>query len=204
MANKIYFIGGGSLVEGELRKIDQVYIQSSKNKSIFVVDVTTNEPQKIKKYRDFLIMYFKELGAKKVEFYSSCDVKLLAKKIRQFDILYLPGGNVNLLLENIKKNKIERLIRNFKGDVVGNSAGALVLCNKMLITKDENNYKTRVLVGLGLVDFSVEVHYNGLQDNELIQIKKVLPNTKIYAIPERCALIYSSGSVSMIGDVKVW
>mgnify|MGYP001558622260 CR=1 FL=1 len=105
------------------------------------------------------------------------------------------------MLNNIKRFDLDRVINEFKGIIVGNSAGALILCRKTIIIKDEGNEKTLVLDGLNLVDFSVEVHYNGSQDSELLSLDK---DILVYVVPEKCALVYSDGKVKLIGDVRIF
>jgi len=83
---------------------------------------------------------------------------------------------------------------------MGNSAGALVLCKEVVITKDKDNPKTEIVEGLGLVDFSAEVHYNGSNGDELIELAK---ERTIYAIAENSAIIYD-GSFEFIGKVCVF
>ena len=197
----LYFIGGGNLVGGELESIDKIYIKQSSRKSVFVLDLTTNNPEKLAKYRNFLRNYFVRLGIQKISFFSESDLENLKGELNNYDIIYIPGGNTKKLLENLRLHSIGKILNAYEGIIVGNSAGALVLCKNTIITKDEDNPKTIILEGLGLVDFSVEVHYDGSQDTELSQIKK---NYIIYTIPEAAALIYSKGEIHAVGDVKTF
>jgi len=57
--------------------------------------------------------------------------------------------------------------------------------------------KTWTEPGLGVVDFSVEVHYKDTLDNDLLEQSK---DHKIYAIPERTALIVEGEKLSEFGD----
>jgi peptidase E len=199
MTQKIYFVGGGDITEGELIEIDQKAINDSKTKSLYVLDLTTQDPIKLEKYRNFMKTYFSKLGILNIDFISlSKSKKEIEENFKKSDILYIPGGDTETLLNNLIKKDIPKLIKSFNGIILGNSAGALVLCKKTLITKDEKNSETKILKGLGLVPFSVEVHYDSSQDEEL---SKIDPKIEIYAIAERSALIWNNTKIETIGSV---
>lgn len=191
---KIYFIGGGNLAEGELKNIDKIYIEESNNKSIFILDITTNDKVKIQKYKEFLKKYFTELGARKLSFLSEDNLSTLTDQ----DIVYLPGGDTLTLIDNLRKYGLKEILKKFEGTIVGNSAGALVICEKVIITKDDKNPKTIIAKGLGIVNFSVEVHY---EESKHVELNKVRKNLKVYAIPEKSALIYAEKKISSIGKI---
>ena len=58
-----------------------------------------------------------------------------------------------------------------------------------------------MISGIGLVDFSVKVHYRPSKDGELKRLSK---EEKIYAIPERSALVYDNDNLSFIGNVYLF
>ena len=92
---------------------------------------------------------------------------------------------------------MDDLLRGYKGVVVGRSAGALVLGRNCLAT---NRYSgaSKVVVCLGLVDFSVKVHYEPSKD---ILLRKMSKTEKIYAIPQRSAVVCDRGVLSFVGEV---
>jgi hypothetical protein len=51
------------------------------------------------------------------------------------------------------------------------------------------------------VEFTVKVHYKLSEDAELKSLSK---EERIYAIPERSALVYDNGALSFMGDVYVF
>ncbi|MGD6807855.1 MAG: hypothetical protein ACQCN4_12965, partial [Candidatus Bathyarchaeia archaeon] len=52
--------------------------------------------------------------------------------------------------------------------------------------------------GLGLVDFSVKVHYKAVKDALL---RRLSMTQKVYAIPQRAAVVYDEGEMRFIGAV---
>lgn len=77
------------------------------------------------------------------------------------------------------------------------------MCKECIITKDEDHPYTEIVTGLGLVNFSVEVHYNSSRDYEL---RKLSRGREIYAIPENCAIRYDSNTkiFHFFGDIYLF
>lgn len=195
---EIVLCGGGDIIFGELKELDSQVIKSSKNKKIFVLDLTTNNPEKIHKYKLFLKEYFLNLGATEVEFISDfSEVKII--DFNRFGIIYLPGGNPITLLENIIEKKVD--LRFFRGIILGNSAGALVLSKNLIVTKDEDFPETFVKKGLGIIPFSIEVHYDSSKDSELEKIKL---KEDIYAIPEKDFIKINQSKVTLGKNIRIF
>ncbi|WP_335872745.1 hypothetical protein [Bacillus sp. 2205SS5-2] len=57
-----------------------------------------------------------------------------------------------------------------------------------------------VIKGLDLVDFSVEVHYDGAIDEELLPLSD---QSGIYAIPNECALFWDRDVITPINRVFI-
>ncbi len=106
-------------------------------------------------------------------------------------------------IERLKSKKIDDLLRRYLGVVVGRSAGALVLCKKCVLTGRKKS--TKVIDGLGLVDFVVKAHYRPMRDkdNELKKFSES-ERIKVYAVPHGSAVSYRYGKLSFIGDVYLF
>ena len=183
---KIYLIGGGDIKIGKLEHIDKQALSESPNQNVFVLDLTTDDPEKLERYRVFLRAYFGKLGAKKINFFSTTTPSEVNESITQSGLVYIPGGDTEILMENINKHHLSQVLRSLNGTVVGNSAGALILCDNVVLTKDEDVLETKVIKGVGLVDFSIDVHYDISHDPELLDLSK---DHLIYAIPEESAIV---------------
>ena len=195
---RLYFIGGGDIANRELKEIDNVIISNTDKKNILIFSWTTDDQEKLDKYCSFMTSYFKKLGINDVVFASLDDsAENLKKKISNSSMIYIPGGNTEYLLQRIKEKDLSRMLRTYDRIIAGNSAGALAMCREVILTKDKDTPRTKVVEGMGLVDFSVDVHYNEIHEKELLELSK---GRNIYAIPERCALVYDNGRVSFIGD----
>jgi dipeptidase E len=197
-SKEIILCGGGNIIAGELKELDSQVIKSSENKKILVLDLTTNNPEKINKYKLFLKEYFLNLGATEVKFISEfSEIKNI--DFNEFGIIYLPGGDPITLLENIIEKKVD--LRFFRGILFGNSAGALVLSKNLIVTKDEDFPETFVKRGLGIIPFSVEVHYDSSKDSELEKIKL---KEDIYAIPEKDFIKINQSKIVLGKNIKIF
>ena len=179
---KLCFIGGEDVKRRTMKKIYKKLMHGR----ILVLEWTTENEEKIAKYKKVLSDYLSEFGNVKI-----LDLKTNSKEVKEeikkANVIYIPGGLPEIFMKYARKFKLKSALSNFNGTIIGNSAGALVLPKKVIITKDEDHPKTKLLNGLGLVNFSIEVHYHN-NDDELRQIRV----TPIYAITENSAMIYDT------------
>jgi len=193
----LYFLGGEDVKKRDSIEINKMAFAKAGGMP-FVVYFPW-KARTIDKCRRIISEYFKELGARRVEFVELSDtLEEIVEKVNESDLIYLPGGDTKLLLERLKNAKVSRLLQNYDKVILGNSAGALALCRDCVLTKSKRHLETEIFQGLGLVDFSVDVHYEPSKDEELMRLSK---ERRIYAIPEKSALIYDKGYTSFIGKV---
>lgn len=124
-------------------------------------------------------------------------------KFKRADILFFTGGYPKQLLQRIDNMNIREKIRDFKGIVIGTSAGAMVQFDKFHITPetvgDEYEYCED---GLGLISgFDIEVHY----ESDFLHLSGVITALKengitIYAMPNAGGVIVKNGRIQMIGN----
>ncbi|MCD6239880.1 MAG: Type 1 glutamine amidotransferase-like domain-containing protein [Thermotogae bacterium] len=210
---KLYFLGGVDIKMGEDKRIDERALADAGKDPIVLVFpwtawFTTGRKNKNRKIiRD----YFKDTGAKKIIFAELTDsLKGIKKKIKSADLIYLPGGEPKLLIRRLRRRGIDLLLKKYTGIIVGNSAGAVALCKEYAVIKGQDGrLKTTLEPGLGLVDFTISVHYGSpikwpggnSPDKEHKRLSKKI---RIYAIPERCALVYDGKDLKTIGKVYVF
>jgi peptidase E len=197
---KLYFLGGENVAKRDAREINEAAFRDAGGAPAVVVFPWARASfDNTYKHRRRLFDYFRNLGACTVDFtdYSDPLEKVIAK-VECSDLIYLPGGLASVLVERLQNKSVDRLLRKYEGVVVGRSAGALALGKKCVVTKNRRNPKSKMINGIGLVDFSVKAHYKPSKDSTL---KKLSKQEKIYAIPERAALVYDDGALSFMGDV---
>jgi cyanophycinase-like exopeptidase len=196
---KLYFLGGENIIRRDARKVNAAaFLDAGGSPSVLVFQWARASFDRTYQRRKRVFDYFRSLGARAVEFADySAPTEAIAEKIGVSDLLYLTGGLPTALVKRLKTKGVDQLLRNYKRVIVGRSAGALVLGRKCIIT-DRDSKATKVIDGLGLVNFTVKVHYKPSKDAELIRLSK---EERIFAIPAGSALVYDGGALSAIGEV---
>jgi dipeptidase E len=199
---KLYFLGGERVVKQDSREINEAaFREAGEEPQVVVFPWARASFDNTYKRRQRLFHYFRNLGAGTVDFVDYWDTcEDIRGKVECSDLIYLTGGLTTVLLERLKNKGVDLLLRKYDKVIVGRSAGALALCKKGVITKRPKPV-VKMIKGLGLVDFSVKVHYKHSKDTALKRLSK---EEKIYAIPERSALVYDHGHLSFMGDVYMF
>lgn len=191
---KIYFLGGEDVNKRSCIEINRSAFEEAGNcpKALVFLWTTDNE-RKIRKYSHILSKYFSDLGAKSIAFARTSEsIDEISRKIKSSDLIYIPGGLPKIFLKHAAQKGLSYLLSDYEGIIVGNSAGAVVLCKECIITtRNRDNPHTEIVSGLGLVHFSVEVHYGPSKDNVLKEFSR---GREIYAIPEDCGIKYDSSA----------
>lgn len=203
---KIYFLGGEYIEKRDSERINRkAFADAGGAPVVLVFPWTRQTVDKADTKRKMMAEYFKDIGASKIEFAEPANsMKRIIEKIKSSDLIYLPGGNTKLLVERLKKTKITALLRKYDKVIIGNSAGAHALCKKYIGMKGQDDRAaTEVAQGLGLVNFSVVVHYDISYDSELRILSEKI-NMKIYGIPERSALIYDNKDIKFLGSAYLF
>lgn len=199
---KLYLLGGESVVKRSAQEINlQAFQDAGGTPNVVVFPWARPSFDRKYKRRKRVFDYFRSLGAYNVDFIEYSDsAESIAAKVACSDLVYLTGGQLSILMARLKNMGVDNLLCSFDGVIVGRSAGALALAQLCLVT-DRATGKTKLVSGLGLVDCTVKVHYNPAKDVLLRQLSK---KHKIFAVPERSALIYDKAALSFMGEVFVF
>jgi peptidase E len=199
---KIYFLGGESAAKRNARSINVAAFEDA-GSSPRVLVFPWARPSFDSHYRRRKLVnnYFRCLGAKSVEFIDFSEtIENIVDKSKESDLIYLTGGQVSVLLNRLRSTGMDKVLRNFKGVIVGRSAGAMVLGKECLVTGRYRS-QSNVVPGIRLVDFSVKAHYDPAKDKLLKQLSET---QRIYAIRERSALVLRNGALSVFGEVVLF
>lgn len=141
--------------------------------------------------------------------YSQDNVEL-SNIIDNSDIILLPGGNPEMLMNKIlHKTELLYKLKHFNGIIIGESAGCLVQFERYFITKENNFYDYFAFYdGIGIINDSFLVDVHSLNSNDYLSTLKWVSdkeNKKIYAIFDDGLLIYDrkSKKISELGNVKL-
>ena len=131
--------GGEDVKERTNRSMFTFIARTSRTKKVLVIPWTSESKRKEKQYREIYRRYFLNVGFEKVLFLEKDD------------------SVTEILKKEIEKLSIQKKLKRFKGTIIGNSAGAIVLSRGG--QGDGKFYE-----GFGLVDIYVKVHFNFKSD----------------------------------------
>ena len=199
---KLYFLGGENVAKQDSKKINEfAFREAAESPRVLVFPWARASFDKTYTRRKRLFNYFRNIGAGAVDFADYSETfEEINRKIKCSDLVYLTGGLTTVLIERLRNKNVDPLLRKYDKVIVGRSAGALALCKKGVLT-DRRKLAVKMVTGLGLVDFGIKVHYRPSRD---VELKRLSKEEKIYAIPERSALVYDRECLSFIGDVYVF
>lgn len=188
---KIVPIGGGLLRLGETIAVDKFIAKESGKKYPKVLFIPTASKD-LPAYSTAFRRVYEKLG---------CQVKILRlfgkrklpqtaleKLIASADIIYVGGGDYDILLPMWKKHKIVPLMQSAyqQGTILAGLSAGCAVWYEYLIDSDKNK-KTRLKKGLGMLKGAIIPHYKSanLFPPEISKTKTV-----VTAIEDRCAVIY--------------
>ena len=210
--SELYFIGGEDVRKPGSAKIHEGLIHDS-CRNVLVFPWTAPPSEKSKGWIDTYHKFFLDAGAIVVRFADlDSSREKICEQIGASDLLYLPGGDPRMLGENIRSQNVVSAIGAFDGVIAGNSAGAMVMSQRMIYLHGQDGEpETSVGEGLSLADISVSVHYgaeNRLDagygpDDDLASISEKR-NIDVYAIPETSAVVVKGNVISYYGEVYVF
>jgi len=128
------------------------------------------------------------------------DKPVLFEEVKNFDMIYVCGGNTFYLLKKIRESGFDKVIKKFValGKLYfGVSAGSILVCPNIEIAKpfDENDINLTDLTGLNLIDVVVSPHYC-LEDKSIIDSFK--KKNKVIPLTDNQALLILGDKIKLI------
>ena len=198
MAKKIYLEGGGVTLEEETKEIDSQAVQDAEKKSIYVLDMTRRDEEKIIKYREFFVHYFKDMGAEEINFASTSSPEKIRNGIAVAGVLYVPGGDTEYLIDQVHEKELVDVIKSFEGVIIGMSAGAYLMCKEYTKIKED---ETKMVNALEIVDIRMKAHYDSKFDSQLIKLSQ---EKDIYGVSDKAAIIVRDKELTFVGNVYLF
>lgn len=163
------------------------------------------------RYYDSMVSPFLRYGIPEnhiewINYYTDAKSKA-AEQIRNADILYLPGGMPDRVMDRIDEFNLRSTLLQFQGVVMGYSAGALIQLQEYHLSPDQDYPEFTYFKGLPILkDFYLEVHY----ENSVIKkkaIQRVLKERRktVYAmVTDQATIVIEGSKVNFLGDIKVF
>lgn len=152
----------------------------------------------------FLAYGISEKNIKWVNFFTD-DGESSRRKISSADILLFTGGLPEKITQRLLEKGITDAVKNFKGVLMGVSAGAMFQLERYHITPDEDYDSYGIYHGIGLLDgFDLEVHYTHLEIQQQCT-QRALKELKlpVYAMYHCGGLLIADGHITVMGDVDI-
>lgn len=208
--NTLLFLAGGGDQNDSL-KIDTQFIKSLKHKKVLYIPLAL-EPS-INGYEscyDWISSTLSDrLTGKFVDIIMWTDLNNKKETdLKQYDAIYIGGGNTYKLLKTIQETKFDKILTNFYkngGIIYGGSAGAIICGYDIKTVSEENEINYVYNNGLNLIsNSSLICHYQPNLNNKIFKyIKK--NKRQVIAIPEKSGLIIKNGNnVSVAGYEPVY
>lgn len=185
----------------DFSKVLRKYIKTGM-KFAFVASEFENIHEKTDWYCNHFLKMFSDCGIT----FGSVDVidsRMSKEKaqdtVRNADVLWLSGGDTPTQFAYLESYGVIPCIREHKGVVIGMSAGSINMAKTAVCTLTCEHDKLEIYEALGLVEFSVEPHFD--KDNitdELLVLSEEYP---LYGICDDSAIISTEGNTSYIGDI---
>lgn len=102
----------------------------------------------------------------------------LIDQIKSADVIYLRGGETEMLKEML--SKIKNLSELWQGKIVAASSAGVYVLSKYYYT----NSKDDIYEGFGILPIKTFCHYAEEKSDKLEKLKKYGEDLKVYAIPE--------------------
>lgn len=120
------------------------------------------------------------------------------KYIKKADVIYLLGGDPFSQLEYLRKEKYDKLINDFCGLIIGTSAGAMNFGKLAYCSKDEDFEESIFYDALGLVDITIDPHFDINNKEQVNEIIKNSVGKKIIGLPNESGIRITSNKVEFI------
>lgn len=137
-------------------------------------------------------------------YYFNMSKEEMIKIIEEADILYLPGGAPDLMMERIIEKDILSEISSFNKIVIGSSAGAMIQLSNYHISPDNEYFKFSEHEGLGFIDsIFIEVHYakRKKQKSSMRKMRKKYLKP-IYTIPDNGMVIIENEKITTLNEAS--
>lgn len=185
----------------DFSRVLKIYIKTGMN-FVFVASEFENIYEKTDWYCNHFLKMFSDCGIT-FDSVNVIDGRMSKKSaqamVRKADVLWLAGGDTPTQFAYLKSYGLIPCIREQKGVIIGMSAGSINMAKTAVCTLTCDHDKLEIYEALGLVDFSVEPHFD--KDNitdELLTLSEKYP---LYGIYDDGAIICTEDNTLYLGDV---
>lgn len=119
--------------------------------------------------------------------------------VARADVIWLSGGDSPAQIEYFKEYRLDSIIKEHSGVIIGMSAGAINLAKTSICTIASGHDGQSVYDGLGCVDISVEPHFNATDvPEEILALSEKYP---ICGMCDESMVVCENGVAEYYGKV---
>lgn len=130
------------------------------------------------------------------------------EKIKNSDILILPGGLPDWQMKKMEELEITEIIRTYKGFLIGKSSGALTQTEYFYLSPDLDYPVLKFGKGIGRINMNCyfEVHFDKENKNQVEALKKAQKEkySKVIALGDKGALMIENNQMAEYGDIFIY
>jgi len=120
------------------------------------------------------------------------------------DVIFLTGGDPFYQIKYIKDNGLDEILRKFSGVIIGISAGSMNQSKVVYYSKYEQHNETLTYDGLGLVDVTIEPHFDVSCEEQLKEIKEWGKKIDIIGLPDESFVVVSDNEIKTYGETFIY
>ena len=188
----------GGTGKDEEKKLNNLFLNKVKNKKILYIPIA-RDPKDYPSCKKWIVSVLK----RNVTMLTNLSEKI---DLSNFGGIYIGGGNTFKLLKEIKENNWESKLKNFKGIIIGGSAGALIWGKDITTAawgefKDQNKVKLKDFKALNKINnYNLRVHYLKKERKEVMDyVKKT--KIPIIALPEDSGILIDNNKITPINKI---
>lgn len=198
---QLIVIGGGLLRKGETIFIDKYIVEQSGKKNPTVVFLPTASSD-LQEYIDAFEKAYTDLGCTVKTIKLICDYlgeEVVQNTILKSDIIYIGGGDTDILLEQLETNNITPILKQaYENGVIlsGLSAGCAIWYEYFLEKNENETWELKR--GLGFLKGGILPHYEYSHFPDVALLQNAITYGSLLAIEDNCALHYEKEVLSQV------
>ena len=193
---KYYLLSGMNENKNFFPSIAEIFKNDFKNiETIVYIHTYPEDKEKCEKL--YKTDIFKNIGVnfkKAIVLDNSYSINEVKNIINENELFFLYGGDPYKQIEYINHYNITPLIKDKL--IIGLSAGSINMSKKSICTKDEDFDESNVYNGMGLVDFSIEPHFDYNNTEVLDVLEMFSKDTNIFALEDDAYIIVEDGTIN--------
>lgn len=201
---------GGSYKEIEIAKeiVEFIKINQTTEKIISFIAADFEDFDANKNFSNKLINLFEQqsLFFEKIHIIDSLKSKSeMISNLKESNIIFLLGGDTLKQIDYINKFSLKKYIKMNDKIIIGISAGAINLSDRVVLAKDEDDNipKLSIYDGLGITNINIEPHCDFKNAKHFVELEEASLYSPIILMNEDCFIIVNDDEYKYFGSYVI-